>query len=210
MGIRFEISPVPVPVPVPAPPPPLEYDRSVVGEFGLLQLEPGEIGERRRPAVLIRSSPWKAGTDETPWHDVFDLDNGRVRYFGDHRGDHTVRRQAAPRADGRTWDRSIAESDRKPLVLFPAPRKADEAAAASIAVTGPLEELTANTLMAKLRSLKVHQRNGRQSRHKPLALLWGISRVVTGKPHVAPWRQFRDEAGGLTRRVRPSRVFRDP
>ncbi|CAM5545449.1 Putative restriction endonuclease OS=Streptomyces griseomycini OX=66895 GN=FHS37_001653 PE=4 SV=1 [Streptomyces griseomycini] len=47
-------------------------------------------GGQRRPAILIRSSPWKAGTAETPWHDVFDLDNGRVRYFGDHRADHTV------------------------------------------------------------------------------------------------------------------------
>ncbi|MER6781058.1 MULTISPECIES: hypothetical protein [unclassified Streptomyces] len=47
-------------------------------------------GEERRPATLIRSSPWKAGTAGTPWHDVFDLDNGRVRYYGDHRVDHTV------------------------------------------------------------------------------------------------------------------------
>ncbi|MCP9945246.1 restriction endonuclease [Streptomyces somaliensis] len=39
----------------------------------------------RRPAILIRSSPWKAGTEQTPWHDVFDLDNGHVRYFGDHK-----------------------------------------------------------------------------------------------------------------------------
>ncbi|MGW1635872.1 HNH endonuclease [Streptomyces lavendulae] len=285
------------------------------------------LGEHRRPAVLIRSSPWKAGTAETPWHDVFDLDNGYVRYFGDHRVDHTVpvgttqgnavllealkehqsvtpeqralavplllfeavsrnktpkgyvefcgvavieshkqieqeangrvfpnyrydlsvldlsaendrvdwtwieargssgvtaldalelaprswrrwvehghavlpevRRQATPRTDGRAWGRSISESDREPLVLFPAPRKADEAAATSLAATGPLEELTANMLMTKLRSLKVHRRNGRQSRHKPLALLWGISRVVAGKPHLVPWRQFRDEAGGL-------------
>lgn len=45
---------------------------------------------QRRPAILIRSSPWKAGTAETSWLDVFDLDNGRVRYFGDHRADHTV------------------------------------------------------------------------------------------------------------------------
>ncbi|MFF6907144.1 HNH endonuclease [Streptomyces sp. NPDC012389] len=44
----------------------------------------------RRPAVLIRSSPWKAGSVETPWHDEFDLGNGRVTYFGDHRADHTV------------------------------------------------------------------------------------------------------------------------
>ncbi|WP_052869383.1 restriction endonuclease [Streptomyces niger] len=39
----------------------------------------------RRPAILIRSSPWKAGTEQTPWHDVFDMDNGHVRYFGDHK-----------------------------------------------------------------------------------------------------------------------------
>ncbi|MGW2885169.1 restriction endonuclease [Streptomyces griseoruber] len=39
----------------------------------------------RRPAILIRSSPWKAGTEQTPWHDVFDLDNGHVRYFGDNK-----------------------------------------------------------------------------------------------------------------------------
>ncbi|MFD0222817.1 hypothetical protein ACWGPD_11640 [Streptomyces hirsutus] len=45
---------------------------------------------RHRPAISIRSSPWKAGTAETPWHDVFDLDKGHVCYFGDHRVDHTV------------------------------------------------------------------------------------------------------------------------
>lgn len=39
----------------------------------------------RRPVIGIRSSPWKAGTEATPWHDVFDLEHGRVRYFGDHK-----------------------------------------------------------------------------------------------------------------------------
>ncbi|WAL72648.1 restriction endonuclease [Kitasatospora sp. YST-16] len=43
----------------------------------------------RRPAVMIRSSPWKAGSEQTPWHDVFDLDNGHVRYFGDHKAETT-------------------------------------------------------------------------------------------------------------------------
>ncbi|WP_244204260.1 hypothetical protein [Streptomyces africanus] len=37
--------------------------------------------------ILIRSSPWKAGTEQTPWHDVFDMDNGHVRYFGDHKAE---------------------------------------------------------------------------------------------------------------------------
>lgn len=44
----------------------------------------------RRPAILIRSSPWKAGTEQTPWHDVFDMDNGHVRYFGDHKAGMTA------------------------------------------------------------------------------------------------------------------------
>lgn len=42
----------------------------------------------RRPGVMIRSAPWKAGSERTPWHDVFDLDNGSVRYFGDHKPGH--------------------------------------------------------------------------------------------------------------------------
>ncbi|WP_327133609.1 hypothetical protein OG311_25595 [Streptomyces sp. NBC_01343] len=32
----------------------------------------------------------EGGTADTPWHDVFDLDNGRVRYYGANRVDHTV------------------------------------------------------------------------------------------------------------------------
>ncbi|MFC9531134.1 restriction endonuclease [Streptomyces sp. NPDC056975] len=44
----------------------------------------------RRPVILIRSSPWKAGTEQTPWHDVFDMDNGHVRYFGDHKATTTL------------------------------------------------------------------------------------------------------------------------
>lgn len=51
--------------------------------------------------------------------------------------------------------------------------------------------------MSRLRNLKVHSKNGRASRHKPLALLWGISRVAAGKPRLASWRQFQAETGGL-------------
>jgi hypothetical protein len=45
----------------------------------------GSGRNRRRPAILLRSSPAKAGSTTTPWHDVFDLEKGRVRYFGDHK-----------------------------------------------------------------------------------------------------------------------------
>ncbi|PQZ74989.1 restriction endonuclease [Brevundimonas sp. MYb46] len=37
----------------------------------------------RRPAILISSSPHRVGSVQTPWHDVFDADNGHIRYFGD-------------------------------------------------------------------------------------------------------------------------------
>lgn len=57
----------------------------------LLQLERGISISRevrapdgpRRPVVLLRSSPRKAGTETTPWHDEYNLDAGTVRYFGD-------------------------------------------------------------------------------------------------------------------------------
>ena len=41
------------------------------------------VGGLRRPAILISSSPHRVGSAQTPWHDVFDVDNGHIRYFGD-------------------------------------------------------------------------------------------------------------------------------
>ena len=35
--------------------------------------------------MLIRSSPHKAGSATAPWQDLFDADNGYIRYFGDNR-----------------------------------------------------------------------------------------------------------------------------
>lgn len=60
-------------------------------EQSILQLERGisaskevmAAGSARRPVVLLRSSPWKAGTESTPWHDEYDMESGRIRYFGD-------------------------------------------------------------------------------------------------------------------------------
>ncbi|HEV3321929.1 MAG TPA: restriction endonuclease [Solirubrobacteraceae bacterium] len=39
----------------------------------------------RVPAILVASSPHKVGREETPWQDVFDVDNGHIRYYGDNR-----------------------------------------------------------------------------------------------------------------------------
>lgn len=79
----------------------------------------------RRPVIFIRSSPWKAGTAQTPWHDVYDMDNGHVRYFGDHKADT----KAAPgrtlgnatMLDAFTWHQASTPEERAyaaPLLLF--------------------------------------------------------------------------------------------
>jgi hypothetical protein len=43
------------------------------------------VGGKRRPAILIRSSPHKIGSHDTPWQDTFDADNGHIRYYGDNK-----------------------------------------------------------------------------------------------------------------------------
>jgi hypothetical protein len=40
---------------------------------------------RRVPAILLSSSPHRIGSEGTPWQDIFDVDNGTVRYFGDNK-----------------------------------------------------------------------------------------------------------------------------
>jgi predicted restriction endonuclease len=282
---------------------------------------------RRRPAILIRSSPWKAGTAETPWHDVFDLDNGHVRYFGDHRVDHTVpvgstqgnavlleafaehqavtpeqRALAVPlllfaavtrnktpkgyvefcgvavierveqieqeskgrpfpnyrydlvvldlsaeddqvdwawiEARGnpalsaidaldlapRTWRKWVkhghpalpdvrrravgsagnpasqscsVRDSHEALALVPSPRQSEKKGATPLGSAVEQEDLTATMLVERLKNLKVHMQKGRASRHKPLSLLWGISRIAAGRPRLAPWHEFRDEVGAL-------------
>lgn len=41
--------------------------------------------EKRVPAIIIRSSPHKIGSETTPWQDIFDVDNGHIRYYGDNK-----------------------------------------------------------------------------------------------------------------------------
>jgi len=45
----------------------------------------GTDSASRIPLIAVRSSPWKAGGEETPWKDDYDLERGRVRYYGDHK-----------------------------------------------------------------------------------------------------------------------------
>lgn len=79
----------------------------------------------RRPLIALRSSPWKAGQESTPWHDEFDLDHGHVRYFGDHKvttngpvgttpGNRALLDAWHLHGSGRVDDRTLAP----PLILF--------------------------------------------------------------------------------------------
>jgi hypothetical protein len=47
--------------------------------------EVSAVDGKRRPAILISSSPHKIGSEETPWQDFFDPDNGHIRYYGDNK-----------------------------------------------------------------------------------------------------------------------------
>ena len=40
---------------------------------------------QRLPLLSLRSTPIKSGTVETPWHDDYRMDAGKIRYYGDHK-----------------------------------------------------------------------------------------------------------------------------
>ncbi len=101
-------------------------DRFISLDAGINPIAGTAIGERTRcPALLIRSSPRKAGTVTTPWHDVFDLDHGHIRYFGDHKAT-TPKPLGATRGNAALYSevqlhQSASAADRMkatPLVIF--------------------------------------------------------------------------------------------
>ena len=59
----------------------------------LVQLESGinPIGKvvnksiERTPAIITRSSPHKIGSLDTPWQDIYNIEKGHIRYFGDNK-----------------------------------------------------------------------------------------------------------------------------
>ena len=59
----------------------------------LVQLESGinPIGKvvnksiERSPAIITRSSPHKIGSLDTPWQDIYNIEKGHIRFFGDNK-----------------------------------------------------------------------------------------------------------------------------
>ena len=41
--------------------------------------------EKRCPLIIISSTPRKAGSEDTPWHDRYVPDHGYVKYYGDNK-----------------------------------------------------------------------------------------------------------------------------
>ena len=42
-------------------------------------------GIERTPAIITRSSPHKIGSLDTPWQDIYNIEKGHIRYFGDNK-----------------------------------------------------------------------------------------------------------------------------
>lgn len=64
-------------------------------ESGINRIETINAPEgKRRPAILISSSPHKIGSNENPWQDFFDPDNGHIRYNGDNKSPNVLAENA--------------------------------------------------------------------------------------------------------------------
>ena len=50
-----------------------------------VQLISDPSGNQRCPLIIISSTPRKAGSEDTPWHDRYDPDHGYVKYYGDNK-----------------------------------------------------------------------------------------------------------------------------
>jgi hypothetical protein len=49
-------------------------------------LQMGEVYRYAKPYQMApATSPHKIGSKQTPWHDIFDSDNGHILYFGDEK-----------------------------------------------------------------------------------------------------------------------------
>jgi hypothetical protein len=81
-------------------------------------------GRRRRPAILISSSPHREGTESAPWRDFFDVDNGHIRYFGDAKtpgADPSLARGNRALLEAHQLQNSISAEERlyaPPIVFF--------------------------------------------------------------------------------------------
>jgi len=84
----------------------------------------------RFPVILISSSEHKYGSLSTPWQDVFDTDNGYIRYFGDNKNNtHPPEKKSGNKACLRQFNEFYESKDehiRKlaaPMLFFRSTKK---------------------------------------------------------------------------------------
>jgi putative restriction endonuclease len=156
---------------------------------------------RARILHLFTSSPvaqkvWGADSDNATWEHIMAL--GDIEEF-------PTPVLAAPvlrRMDVRTPLRSLTlrspESYRSVLPLLPA-KSRPVVPSALTPSSATLDQLTAEGLLERLGSLRLHRQPGSKtpSRHQPLALLWAISRIAADRPRLTPWAVFRTEVSPL-------------
>ena len=84
----------------------------------------GPDGKSRCPVIIISSSPYKAGSDDTPWQDKYEPDRGYIRYYGDNKssatnpdkdGNHTLLMLKKKYDSG---DKNERLTDAVPIVFF--------------------------------------------------------------------------------------------
>ncbi len=73
----------------------------------------------RTPEILISSSPHKAGTAGTPWHDKFDAETGFIRYFGDGKSEMPAAKSSGNKAIIKQFELHNSDDRRKRICATP-------------------------------------------------------------------------------------------
>ncbi|WP_259471465.1 HNH endonuclease [Streptomyces shenzhenensis] len=161
----------------------------------------GHFIARARILHLFESSAvaqavWGADADGATWEHIMAL--GEVEEFPDPVLAAPILRRLNVPAPLRSLTLRPAEDYQHAAQLLP--RKVHPLSPqtpASLPVVS--RQLSPADLLDRIGALNTHRRAGSDapSRHQPLALLWAVSRIATGKPRLAPWSCFRTEVGAL-------------
>ena len=82
-------------------------------------------GSKRCPVVIVSSSPYKAGRENTPWKDYYDTDHGYIKYYGDNKKGDAFPSDKAGNKDllrllpkYQSEDAEIRKNEAVPIVFF--------------------------------------------------------------------------------------------
>lgn len=156
---------------------------------------------RARILHLFDSPPvarevWGTDENDATWEHIMAL--GEVEEFPTRVPAAPVLRRLEARVPLRSLTLRSAENYRRVAHLLPGRRQPVlPQPPTSCPVVSP--QLTAADLLDRIGSLGTprHSEDTASDRHRPLALLWAVSRVAAGEPRLAPWPSFRADVGPL-------------